>query len=244
MRWITRLIAIGLMSFPVITSAQSSDEIVVTASKRMADNGYEEPHIVMRRRPDNVILSVSVVCDTRDAVKRLRELEKTMVDVIEKSRAHPAIELGILIEREDDDGNEISFIRPYEHAKFGDYVSGGYRADTSAIELVLKTRVVDGYKTEEDAMTVLNKFIESVSTTGRTEVVSDDDPILSIISPKQYRYDIIRDIAADANKVSQSFGANYRVQVDGLEAPLVFYQTGELELTLYVPYGFDVVPPK
>lgn len=243
MRWITSLLALSLLSFPVTANAQS-DEIIVTASKRVTDNGYEEPHVIMRRRPDNVILSVSVVCDTRDAVKRLRELERTMVDVIAKSRAQPEIDLGILIERDDDDGNEISFIRPYDQSKFGDYVSGGFRADTSAINLVLKTRVVDAYQTEEDAMAVLNKFIESVSTTGRTEVVSDDDPILSIISPKQYRYEIINDIAADANRVAMSFGPNYKVEIDGLEAPLVFYQTGELELTLYIPYGFDVIPDR
>lgn len=243
MRKVLLCLAGSLLSLPSPSFAQMGDEIVVTAS-RITSSDYEQPHVIMKRRPDNVILSVSVICDTRDQVKRLDELQKTMVDVIAKAKSQPAIDLGILIEREDDDGNEISFVRPYDQAKFGDYVNGGYRADTSAIQLVLKTRVTDGYKTEEDALKVFETFIDSVKTTGRTEIITDDDPVLSIISPQQYRYEIIDDIAKDARRVSAAFGAGYHVEADGLEAPLVFYQTGELELTLYIPYGFDVVPPR
>lgn len=221
-------------------NAQFSDEIIVTASKRSSNSDYQEPHVVMKRRPDNVILSVSVVCDTRNAKQRLEELEATMINVVNTARTMPEIELGTLIERQDDDGNEITFVKPYDQGKFGDYVSSGYRADTSAVRLVLKTKVTDTYKTEEDAMAVLNGFIKSVKTKGRTEVIDDGDPIMSIVNPSQYRYSLVDDIAKDAKRIAQSFGTNYHVEVDGLEAPIVFYQTGELELTLFIPYGFDV----
>lgn len=217
------------------------DEIVVTATRISSGSDYEQPHVTMKRRPDNVVLSVSVICDTRDASKRLRELEATMVDVIKTAKAKPAIELGILVEREDDNGNEITFVNPYNPEKFGDYVSSGYRADTNAIRLVLKTKVTNAYNKEEDALAVLEDFIESVKTTGRTEIVSTNDPVLSIIKPGQYRYDIVSKIAKDANRVAKAFGPDYHVSVDGLESPIIFYQTGDLELTLYIPYGFDVV---
>lgn len=239
MRYILSL-ALSLIVFPLTSNAQFNDEIIVTGSRITSGSDYEQPHVVMKRRPDNVILSVSVICDTRDAKKRLEELEATMINVVNTARTMPEIELGTLIEREDDDGNEITFVKPYHQAKFGDYVTSGYRADTSAVRLVLKTKVTPAYQTEEDAMKVLNSFIESVKTKGRTEVVDDGDPIMSIISPSQYRYELVADIAQDARRVAQAFGPDYFVDVDGLEAPIVFYQTGELELTLYIPYGFDV----
>lgn len=241
MRWKSALVILSLC-VPQFAFAQM-DEIIVTGS-RITSSSHSQPHIVMKRRADNLVLSVSVINDTRNTVDRLKELETTMEAVVKTSARMPEVELGLLIEREDDDGNDIQFIRPYDQSKFGDYVTGGFRADTSAINLVLKTKVVDTYTNEEDAMAVLEGFMNAVKTTGRTEVIDTEDPVLSIISPSQYRYEIIDDIAKDANRIASSFGPDYRVAVDGLEAPIVFYQTGELELTLYIPYGFSVAAPQ
>lgn len=240
MRRILPAVLLGLCL--TFTANAQSDEIIVTAS-RITNSSYAQPHVVMKRRADNIVLSVTVINDTRNQMERLKELEETMKAVVAASKNRPEIELGLLIEREDDDGNEIEFIRPYDQNKFSDYVTSGFRADTSAINLVLKTKVIESFKEEEDAMAVFERFIKSIKTKGRTEVVERDDPVLSIIKPAQYRYPIIADIAKDANQVAEAFGPDYRVTVDGLEAPLVFYQTGELELTLYIPYGFEVAVP-
>lgn len=239
-----RLLPIAFLSLALPKTATAQmDEIIVTAS-RVTNSDYSQPHVVMKRRADNIILSVSVINDTRNQTQRLKELEETMKAVVAASKSRPEIDLGLLIEREDDDGNDIEFVRPYEQSKFGDYVTSGFRADTSAINLVLKTKVAERFEKEEDAMLVFESFMDSIKTTGRTEVVERNDSVLSIIRPTQYRYPIIADIAKDANRVAKAFGPDYRVSVDGLEAPLVFYQTGELELTLYIPYGFDVAAPE
>ncbi len=241
LRLIARAAATGLfLTSGTEFAAAQTDEIIVTGT-RISDSGLEEPYITMKRRPDNVVMSVSVICDTRDNVLRLQELQQTMSRVIDAAKRNPAIDMGLLVEREDVDGNDITFIKPYDPEKFGDYVTGGFRSDTSAVNLVLKTKVVDAYKTEDDALAVLEGFIDSIETVGRTEVVSTDDPVLSIIRPGQYRYALVEDIAKDANRVAKAFGADYRVNVKGLQAPIVFYQTDALELTLFVPYAFDVV---
>lgn len=228
---------------PLAAMAQN-DEIVVTASKRewASDKGYEQPHVVRKKRPDNLIVEVSVLNDTRNAAERYRELEETMSALVDEASRIPIIELGVIIEREDEDGYTAQFVRPYDHSRFEDLVTSGYRPDTSAVNLIVKTPVKSSYTSEQDALGVIERFVEGVETTGRTEINDDDEPILSIINPSQYRYEIIDDIAKDANRVVKAFGSDYRVSVDGLETPIVFYQTDELELTLYIPYGFTVLP--
>ena len=63
-----------------------------------------------------------------------------------------------------------------------------------------------------------------------------DDWDLTLIGPGQYRSEIIGLVAADANRSAKAFGEGYSVTIEGLTLPVTWYQSGPLELALYIPY--------
>ena len=43
-------------------------------------------------------------------------------------------------------------------------------------------------------------------------------------------------MSADAKKTAAAFGEGYAVRIEGLTLPMTWYQSGPLELALYIPY--------
>lgn len=105
----------------------------------------------------------------------------------------------------------------------------------------MKTRIAkdDLY---DDAAGRIERYIAETPKVGRTEILRDKRWNLTIIGPEQYRRDILANVAADARNTAASFGTDYRVRIEGLQQPVVWYQKGPLDLALYIPYALAVVP--
>jgi hypothetical protein len=65
---------------------------------------------------------------------------------------------------------------------------------------------------------------------------------LSVVDPEQYRADLLTQIAQDGQKTSAALGDRYAAQLSGLERRVAWQRTGDLDLTLFIPYKLDVGP--
>jgi hypothetical protein len=207
--------------------AQDADvaEVVVTGSRLQDYEPTETPAIVLKRRADNIITSIEVVCDTRDEAQRKAELSTTL-----KALVRGAAEAGIELAVEDDD-----IVRKFDATDLDRIIRASGKVDTSAATLTLKTRVLPT-DTYESVTGRIEAFVKKTPKAGRTEVLMSNDWDLTLVGPGQYRAEIINLVAADANRTAKLFGEGYSAVVDGLTLPVAWYQSAPLELALYIPY--------
>jgi hypothetical protein len=214
------------------------DEIVVTGS-RITRGGYDDegdsnqpPYVQVVRRADNLIVTVRVVCDTRDDGQRLSELRQTLANMGRAAHQNTAIELGV-------GGEVVGRFDP--HGLDSLIVPDGGRAQVSVAVLVVKTPI-SADDTFDKATGRLKAFIQSVQAVGRTEVLPYGDWQLTIKGPERYRPDILAAMSADARTTADAFGPGYAVRVEGLQRPVTWLKAGPLDLALFIPYSLSVTP--
>lgn len=213
------------------TTAQGMEEIVVTASRLKEYDPAETPQVTLRKRADNLITEVTVVCDTRDQSQRRDELKATLRNMIRAAGADRTIALGI--------GDEV--VGAFDESMLESVIVPDARADTSRATVVVKTAVTatDSF----DAATGrIKAFVGRTAKVGRTEILLNSGWELTLINPSQYRPEVARLVAEDARGMSGLFGDGYGVEVEGLQLPVSWYQAGPLDLALYVPYRLTVRP--
>jgi len=226
-------LAIVLASLPMAASAASPDmvgEVVVTAEKRDY-NPNATPHVTFVRRADNLITEVNVVCDTRDPKQRREELKATLLGMIKGAGPGSQIEMGV--------GDQV--IGRFDPSMLDAVIEPDNKVDTSRATVVVKTHIMAS-DTFDSATGRITAFIEHTPKVGRSEVLREKEWSLTIINPEQYRATILTRIADDARATASAFGAGYGVSVDGLQRPIDWYQSGPLDLALFVSYKLTVVP--
>ncbi len=215
-------------SAPALAQGAGVEEVVVTG-ERLADYDADEtPYVALKKRADNLIITVKVVCDTRDPIQRKAELTATLKALV-KQAAQDDIELGI----EDEDEEDI--LGKLDPAQLEKMIVPDGKPDTSYVSFSLKTRIrpTDSYNV---ATGRIETFVKKTPKTGRSEILLQNDWNLTLFGPEQYRGEIIALVAADARKTASAFGADYGASVEGLTLPVTWYQSGPLELALYIPY--------
>jgi hypothetical protein len=214
--------------------AQETEEIVVTGS-RIADRfeDYAPPQVSTVRRADFVIQTVEVECDTRDPAQRRSEIVATL-EAMERQagRAGEGVSLAI--------GED--FVRPFTARMGRDLIrANNRREETESLRLLIRTPV-RANDTLETAQQRLKRFVASVRGAGRTEVLLKEEPELTLVNPARVRNELVAAIAADARALSGMLGPGYTARIGGLENQIAWRRTGELELTLFVPYTLELIP--
>ena len=226
-------LSIGFSSPIAAQGSGGLDEVVVTASRRSADD-YDEhvPSVGLRRVADFAVQEVIIMGDTREAAKRHDEIFAMVKGAIELASKRGGIELAT--------GEMV-----VEPLNLGNYRSltlrNDGRPDTDRTSFLVKTRLT----TAVDAKTALERidaFIKAVPTIGRAEMRRTGDLTLSVVSPDQYRGKIIDLVAADARETAAKLGSEYAVEAKGLDRPVEWSRASLTEVFLYVPYSFTVVP--
>lgn len=241
MKLLALLAAVGCLSVSAGTAAAQDetqiDEIVVTGSRI---SGYGDdvvqapPAVTVTRRADNLIVSVWVVNDTRDAVARRNELIQTLRNMVRAARSQPTIALSVA-----DDGQLVAFTDEMLSTLTLGEDNG--RSDTSTTSVIIKTPI-RADDTLDSASARIEQFVAQVEKTGRSLVTITGGWQLSIVNLAQYRPAVLTAIAADASRTSAIFGEGYAVNVEGMANTLTWVQTGPLELAMYVPYSMAVTP--
>ena len=206
-----------------------TDEIIVTAS-RVSD----APGIMVEKKGDFLLLEVNVENDSRELSVRLKEMSATIDNMIMAAKNDPDIILSLI--------DENDFVRPLTKDTFDAGIRRGVRPDTSLASLKVKTNIP---KRVEDAFKLaikLANFVDSVKETGRTKITNYDEVAVSVVNPFQYRAEVRRKIIEEVNRTTNALNGEYRVILKGLDGPVKWTRSGDLNLAFYMEYSYEIIP--
>jgi hypothetical protein len=210
--------------------AQSDvEEILVTASRAEAPL----PGTSLRRTGDYLLLRVEVTNDTREEDARKREIYDTLRGALASARKHGGIELSVVADES---------VIPLRVDSATVALVPGKRADTSTTTISVKTRIPAKRPDGQALISSLKDFVANIRPVGRTLLEPDGSVDISVVAPDQYRDEIVRRCADDTRKVTAALGGDHRVVLQGIDRPVEWTRVGLLELALYVPYSYVVLP--
>ncbi len=223
------LLAAAFAALP-FASAFAQVETVVVSAERASDGG-DGPGVTVVERADHLVAKVRVTCDTRDATRRRDELRQTLKDMIAEARRTSSISLAI--------GDEI--LREFKESSIDKIIRADSRSDTSDAYVVIRTELSKS-DTYEGATQRIRDFIGHTPLTGRTEIPDEPTFNLGLMKPERYRDELLAKIAEDSKHTAALFGPNYQVRVEGLQRAIQWFQSGQLDLSLYISYGLVISP--
>ena len=228
MRAIVALLCCWLAAGSVFAQA-GVEEIVVTA--RSAEGA--RPGTYLRKTGDFLLLRVQVTNDTREEEARKSEIHDTLRGALATARKDGSIELSVV---------EGEIVIPLRVDSASVVLSAGPRPDTSTTAISVKTRIPAKNADGQALISKLKDFVAAIKPVGRTQLAPDGTIDISIVGPDQYRDEIVRLCAEDTRKATAAIGPDYRVIVQGLDRPVVWTRAGLLDLALFVPYSYVVLP--
>ncbi len=256
-----RIAAIGALALFAAPALAQDDggvgEIVVTAQMRNSISGtpiaiaQQPPVIGLKRQADSAVRNIEIVSDSREADMRKHEVQAMLLDAIDRAKRDGFFlvtgqfeltevtranwqdqfpGLGVKVksddELEDDDDDDNK-----PQAAFED--DGG----SATVRLKVKTKLNGSIG---NAQAKISAFVKSVPATGRSQIEQKGGLALTIISPEQYRDEIYRRIAAGSSHAASFYGAEYGLDVTGLDQAIAWKQVSNTEVFLYIPYGFSI----
>jgi hypothetical protein len=205
-------------------------EVAVTANRYSAPYAQQNrPVVGLRRRADSAVMRLTISSDSRDEADRTREIQTMLAAALDRAGA-AGVELAT-----------GSFeLLPVTQANYKTLpLMPAGRADTSRVDLMLKVKLTG---TATDAQKRMIDFAAAIPKTGRGVVEPATGFTLTIVDPDQYRDQIVQLVAESARKYSAMFGADYGVQVNGIDGQIAWSQVSPTEVFLYIPYSYTVVP--
>lgn len=222
---------------PAFAQDVSDEEVVVTgyrASERSAV--YAElpiPAISLSRRADFVIVDLRVSSDSRDEPTRRQEIETTLRQLANRARGG---DVTLALQQDDT-------IRPFSMELAMRLLGPSGRADTSQVIVNMRTAVRED-DTLDTARRRFQDFATSVRGEGRALVDITSDVGLTLRDIPQYRTPLIDAITADASNIAGRLGGDYRAELTGLESPVAWRKSGDLQMTLFISYQLRIVPTR
>jgi hypothetical protein len=211
--------------------AQDMEEVVVTGTRA---EGSAVPGTSLKRPGDFILLMVEVSNDSRDAKTRKEEIEATLRAMLSAAARDKSIELSVI--------GDNNLVLPLKLDSATLTLVNGKKTDTSETTVSVKTRIPATPGNSSALVAKLKDFVSGIKPIGRTLVDGDGDFEISIVKPSQYRDRVIELFAADVKKVTAALGADYKVVAHGIDAPIQWVRDGMLEVTIFVPYSYDVLP--
>ena len=226
------LLVVGcLLGVSCACLAQNVEEVIVTASRGEGDGGL--PGTFLRKTGDFLLLQVNVRNDTREAPARKEEIYATLRNALASANRDGTIELSVV--------DESDLVIPLKVDSATVVLLPGDRPDTSVTRISVKTRIPAGANGQA-LISKLKDFTAGIKEVGRTKLETGGSVDISIVAPHRYRDEIVALYAADAKKVSGALGDDYKVVTSGIDHPVRWVRMGLLELALFVPYTYQVVP--
>ena len=223
--------SIAVLALSLPCPANALDEIIVTGSYR---NEKDLPGSYLKRRGDHLLLAVTVVNDTREEAARKNEIYETLKNAVDASSKQSGMELSVF----DAQGNLIALTRDNYQIQ----LSKGSRPDTSTTSIRIKMKIPENVSDADQMTTDMLKFVRQIKAAGRTTLEPASSVEITIVDPNQYRAQIIQRFADDVAQVMKALGADYRLLVQGIDKPVKFSRVGSIEVALYIPYSYHIVP--
>ncbi|MDP5208330.1 hypothetical protein [Microbulbifer sp. 2205BS26-8] len=208
---------------------QMIEEVIVTAAR--VDEPL--PGVVLKKTGDFLLLEVEIWNDSRDEKRRKEEIYQTLKNALSTASRNRNVELSIV---------ESGFVMPLTLDNHRIELKRGSRPDTTMAKIRVKTAIPSDMNKATKLVDEMTGFVDEVNRVGRTEFNSLGSVDVSVVNPNQYRSEIIALFSADAKAVATSLGEDYKVIVEGIDRPVQWVRVGPLQLALYVPYSYNVIP--
>ncbi len=217
-----------VLGYGQLANAQT-DEVIVTGSRIV-----DAPGITIEKKGDYLLLEVNIENDSRELSVRIKEMNATIDNMIAAAKNDPDIILSLI------DDND--FVRPLSKDTFHAGIRRGSRPDTSIATLKVKTnipaRIEDSFKLAQK----LAEFVDGIEEVGRTKVDNYDEVSVSVVDPYQYRDEVRNKIITEINATTNALSGGYRVIVSGLDGPVKWTRSGDLNLAFYMNYSYEIIP--
>ena len=221
----------SLLMAGVALSQESLEEVVVTG---MRGEGTAVPGTSLKRPGDYILLTVQVGNDSREEKTRTDEITATLRAMLAAASKDKSIELSVI--------GDNNLVLPLKLDSATLRLVKGKRPDTSETTISVKTRIPSTVGNSSALVAKLRDFASGIKPVGRTVIDEDGDFEISIVNPAQYRDRVIDLFAADVKKVTAALGSDYKVIAHGIDQPIEWVRAGMLEVTIFVPYRYDVLP--
>ncbi len=233
-----RIIALAMLSaMPAVVNAQEGGEsletIVVTGTRISYRDLLDTPAVSITRPGDYLLLSITLVNDTRNEQQRRDEIHATIRKMIAATGSRFEIVHGDTYLTRLDAGNHKV---PVE-ASGADKKD---RPDTGSVSLHVRTAIGGAPAKAEELTRALREFVDRAERVGRTEIDVEKESALSLSRPERFRHEIIRAIADDVGKVRGVLGEGCEVAIEGLGSRIEWQRVSAAELMLYIPYTMEI----
>jgi hypothetical protein len=205
-------------------------EVIVTGNRLNAGYAQENrPVIGLRRQADSAVRMISFSSDSRDEATRKKEIHTMLLAAIDRASA-AGVELVT--------GNFE--LKPVTKGNYQELpLNWAGRVDTSKVDVMVKVRLAGSTTSASDR---IDAFVKGLARNGRGAIDNNGGLTLTIVNPDQYRDAIVKLVAEDARTRAALFGADYAVQVSGIDGQVFWSQISGTEVFLYIPYRYTVVP--
>lgn len=217
-------------------ASAASAQVVVTGARqdRSTNNAYFDSNqaaIGLTRQADFFVKPLFVSSDSRDAATRRQEV-RTMLEATMQAAKDQGIALV---------AGDYS-LEPLTPESMEELTYGiGSRPDTTRVRIYARIPVGGSVKRIKEADERINPFVKSIAANGRS-YIDTGSTSLAITDPDQYRIDVVKAVAKEAKSYAAQFGAEYGVQITGLDGDLYWKQSSETEVFLYIDHSFVIRP--
>jgi hypothetical protein len=183
--------------------------------------------VVLRQQADYVAMSLSISSDQRDPIQRFAEIRDTKA-IIQKKAEKDA---DIIIHT----GPVTLSAQPTSKLSYLSSSSGASSEAQLEILVPLKDKNRDVFK----CASMIRKFINDITMPGKATVQLGTIQ-LAVDNPEQFRDLLLQKISEDVAKAKEKLKAEGKVQLSGLESPVLVRQTDDKNVELFINYQFSV----
>ena len=219
------ILLLSLVSSCVL--AQDTEDIF-ELSPFCIEEGSALPAVTLKKKADNLLLSISLINDSREGAMRRSEILQTLEGMIEDSAKYA--DLSILSDRKPVTMENLNSVE----------ITAFYgKTDTSVCNLLLKVPLGPD-QDAESRIELLESFSEQIKVDGRT-IVESGAIGLSVENPQQYRNKIISLIAEDYKYILETFDERFQILVHNLNQRVQWQRSSVSELDLYIDYEYEIL---
>lgn len=234
--WLKAAFILTSLVTPIAVSAQDDAMVVVTA-QRVERGSYDEYYdndqsaIGLTRKADNFVKPIYVNSDSRDPETRQAEVTAMLTEAMRL-----AAKEGIVLVAGD---YKLVTLTPETLASLTYGV--GNRPDTTRVKVYARLPVGGTFAGVKDVDRRIAAFVKAVPVSGRSYIETGSTD-LAINNPEGYRGAVVKAIADEARRYAAMFGADYGIEIRGLDSELFFKQASETEVFLYIEHSFVIRP--
>jgi hypothetical protein len=214
-----RIIFLLILFFGTNVYAASSGFLVIAKGE-----GYVPVLVKLDKKADCVAIPLHISCNEKNSAKRLGKIQKAFKRITERAENDNNIDLK----------KGVVSLSAEELSTFA--ISKSYYG--SKINLYLLATL----KEKSDIFSVTENLIKFVSTIPKVEDVNYrmGTTKLGILDPEQYRNELTKLIAKDAERIKSELGGFDHLEISGLESPVLVSQRNDTDVTLYIHYKISI----